>query len=153
VLSLERLSLSQDCCPSVAKDLVGAGQHTGEEDWRCFLLGTRPEPSPEHHLHLLQSRRRTGAGRTSCVTPSVRRGVRIPQLGPPPPLRHHPTPVPLPPDSRLGYGKPLAPSWQQLGADRRHHSQQMPAAESQTHRWAWYPAEEVWPWDQRGRKP
>jgi hypothetical protein len=32
------------------------------------------------------------------------------------------------------------------GADRRHHSQQMPAAESQTHRRAR-------PWEQRGRKP
>jgi hypothetical protein len=68
-------------------------------------------------------------------------GVRIPQL------------VPLPPDPRLGHGKPLALSWQQPGADRRHHSQQMPAAESQTRRWAWYPAKEVWPWEQRGKKP
>jgi hypothetical protein len=34
---------------------------------------------------------------------------------------------------------------QQPGADRRHHSQQMPATESQTRRWAWYLAEEVWP--------
>jgi hypothetical protein len=53
VLSLKRLPLPQDCCPSVTKDLVGAGQHTGEGDWRSFLLGTRLEPSPEHHLHLL----------------------------------------------------------------------------------------------------
>jgi hypothetical protein len=41
----------------------------------------------------------------------------------------------------------------QLGADRRHHSQQMPAAESQTHRRAWYLAKEARPWEQRGRKP
>jgi hypothetical protein len=29
----------------------------------------------------------------------------------------------------------------------------MPAAESQTRRWAWYLVEEVWPWEQRGKKP
>jgi hypothetical protein len=29
----------------------------------------------------------------------------------------------------------------------------MPAAESQTRRWAWYLMEEVWPWEQRGKKP
>jgi hypothetical protein len=29
----------------------------------------------------------------------------------------------------------------------------MRAAESQTRRWAWYPVEEVWPWEQRGKKP
>jgi hypothetical protein len=112
VLSLKRLPLPQNCCPSVAKDLVGAGQHTGEGDWRSFLLGTRPEPSPEHHLHLLWSRRRVGAGRASCVTPSVRRGGRIFQLAPPPPLRRHPMLVPLPPYPRLGHGKLLALSWQ-----------------------------------------
>jgi hypothetical protein len=71
VLSLKRLPVPQNCCPSVAKDLVGAGHHTGEGDWRSFLLGTRPEPSPEHHLHLLQSSWRVGAGRASCVTSSV----------------------------------------------------------------------------------
>jgi hypothetical protein len=29
----------------------------------------------------------------------------------------------------------------------------MPAAESQTHRWAWYRAEEARPWEQGRRKP
>jgi hypothetical protein len=29
----------------------------------------------------------------------------------------------------------------------------MPAAESQTRRWAWYLAKEVWPWEQRWKKP
>jgi hypothetical protein len=37
--------------------------------------------------------------------------------------------------------------------ERRHHSQQMPAAKSQTRRWAWYPVEEARPWEQRERKP
>jgi hypothetical protein len=44
-------------------------------------------------------------------------------------------------------------SWQQLGADRRHHSQHIPAAKSQTRRWAWYLAEEAWPWEQQRKKP
>jgi hypothetical protein len=44
-------------------------------------------------------------------------------------------------------------SWQQLGVDRRHHPQRIPAAESQTRRWAWYLAEEAWPWEQRRKKP
>jgi hypothetical protein len=74
-------------------------------------------------------------------------------MGPLPPLRRRPTLAPLPPDPQLGHGKPLMLFWQQPGADRRHHSQQMPAAESQTRRWAWYLAEEVWPWEQRGKKP
>jgi hypothetical protein len=81
VLSLKRLPHLQNCFPSVTKDLVGAGQHTGDGDWHSFLLCTRPESSPEHHLHLLQSRRRVGAGRTSCVTPGVRRGHRSPSWG------------------------------------------------------------------------
>jgi uncharacterized membrane protein YgcG len=29
----------------------------------------------------------------------------------------------------------------------------MPTAESQTRQWAWCLAEEVWPWEQRGKKP
>jgi hypothetical protein len=62
-------------------------------------------------------------------------------------------PAPLPPDPRLGHGKPLALSWQQLGADRWYHPQWIPAAESQTRRWAWYLAKEAWPWEQRGKKP
>jgi hypothetical protein len=78
VLSLKRLPLSQNCCPSVAKDLVGVGLHTGEGDWRSFLLGTRPEPSPKHHVHLLWSRWRVGAGSASCVTSSVWRGCGSP---------------------------------------------------------------------------
>jgi hypothetical protein len=81
VLSLKRLPLPQNCCPSVTKDLVDMRQHTGEGDWHNFLLGTRPESSPEHHLHLLQSRRGVGAGCASCVTPSVRRGRGSPSWG------------------------------------------------------------------------
>jgi hypothetical protein len=61
--------------------------------------------------------------------------------------------APLPPDPRLGHEKPLVLSWQQLGADRRHHPQQIPAAESQTRWWAWYLVEEAWPWEQRRKKP
>jgi hypothetical protein len=53
--------------------------------------------------------------------------------------------APLPPDPRLGHEKPLALSEQRLEADRRHHSQQIPAAESRTHRWAWCLVEGVWP--------
>jgi hypothetical protein len=53
----------------------------------------------------------------------------------------------------MGHGKPLELSQQQPGADRRHHLQQIPAAESQTRRWAWYLAEEAWPWEQRRKKP
>jgi hypothetical protein len=74
VLSLKRLPLPQDCCPSVTKDLVGTGQHAREGDWRRFLFGTRPESPPKHHLHLLRSRRGVGAGRASYVTPSVESG-------------------------------------------------------------------------------
>jgi hypothetical protein len=43
--------------------------------------------------------------------------------------------------------------WQQLGADRRHHPQRIFAVESQTHRWAWYLAEEAWTWEQWRKKP
>jgi hypothetical protein len=46
---------------------------------------------------------------------------------------------------RLGHEKPLALSRLQLEADRRYHSQQIPTAESRTHRWAWSLAEGVWP--------
>jgi hypothetical protein len=60
VLSLKRLPLPQDCCLSFTEDLVGTGQHAGEGDWRRFLLGTRPESPPKHHLHLLRSRRGVG---------------------------------------------------------------------------------------------
>jgi hypothetical protein len=42
----------------------------------------------------------------------------------------------LPSDPRLGLEKPLALFEQRLEEDRRHHSQQIPAAESRTHRWA-----------------
>jgi hypothetical protein len=76
--------------------------------------------------------------------PQCREWARIPQLGSPPPLRCRLTLAPLPLDPRMGHGKPLTLSWQQLGAVRRHHSQQIPTAESQTRRWwAWYLAEEV----------
>jgi hypothetical protein len=64
-------------------------------------------------------------------------------LPPNPRLGHGKPLAPLPPNSRLGHGKPLALSWQQPGADCRHHSQQIVAAESQTHRWVWYLAEEA----------
>jgi hypothetical protein len=37
VLGLKRLPLLQNCCPSVTKDLVGAGQHAGEGDWHSFF--------------------------------------------------------------------------------------------------------------------
>jgi hypothetical protein len=40
-----------------------------------------------------------------------------------------------------------------MGADHRHHPQQIPTVESQTCRWAWYLAEEAWPWEQRRKKP
>jgi hypothetical protein len=49
------------------------------------------------------------------------------------------------PPPRLGHEKPLALSGQRLEADHRHHSQQIPAAESRTHRWAWCLADGVWP--------
>jgi hypothetical protein len=38
--------------------------------------------------------------------------------------------APLPPDPRLGHEKALALSGQRLEADHRHHSQQIPTAES-----------------------
>jgi hypothetical protein len=78
VLSFKCLPLPQDCCLSFTKNLVGAGQHAGEGDWRRFLLGTQPESAPKYHLHLLRSRRGDGAGRTPCVTPSVGSGRRSP---------------------------------------------------------------------------
>jgi hypothetical protein len=70
--------------------------------------------------------------------PQCPKGARIPQLGPPPPLRRHPMLVALLP--RPGHE---ALSWQQPGMDRRHHPQQILAAESQARRWAWYLAEEA----------
>jgi hypothetical protein len=79
--------------------------------------------------------------------------AQIPQLGPSLPLRCCLTLAPLPPDPQLGHGRPVALSWQQLGADRRHHPQRIHAAESQTHRWPWYLAEEAWPWEQWRKKP
>jgi hypothetical protein len=61
--------------------------------------------------------------------------------------------APPQPDHQLGRGRPVALSRRQLGALRRHHSQQIPAAENQTCRWAWYLAEGARPWEQKGRKP
>jgi hypothetical protein len=61
--------------------------------------------------------------------------------------------APLLPDPLLEHGKLLVLSRQQPRAERWHHSHQMPAAESQTRRWAWHPAKEVWSWEQRGKKP
>jgi hypothetical protein len=75
------------------------------------------------------------------------------ELGPPLPLRRRLMLAPLPPDPRLGHERPLALSGHRLEADRRHHSQQIPAAESRTHRWAWCLAEEVCPSKRRGKKP
>jgi hypothetical protein len=134
VLSLKRLPLPQDCYLSVTEDLVGTGQHAGEGDWRSFLLGTRPESLPKHHLHLLRSRQGGWSWMRLLCHPQCREWAQIPQLGPPPPLRRRPTLAPLPPDPRLEHGKPLALPLQQLGADRWHHPQQIPVAESQTHR-------------------
>jgi hypothetical protein len=79
--------------------------------------------------------------------------VRIPQQGPPLSLRCRLMLAPLLPDPRLGHEKPLVLSEQPLEADRRHHSQQIPAVESRTHLLIWCLAEEVWPWEQSGRKP
>jgi hypothetical protein len=62
--------------------------------------------------------------------------AQIPQLGPSPPLRRRLTLAPLAPDPQLGHGRLVALSWQQLGADHRHHPQWIPVADSQTHRWA-----------------
>jgi hypothetical protein len=80
-------------------------------------------------------------------------------VGADPPARTFSTAV-TPPDtgataagSQLGHGRLVALSWQQLVADRWHHPQRIPAAESQTRRWAWYLAEEAWPWEQRRKKP
>jgi hypothetical protein len=87
------------------------------------------------------------------VSPQCWEWAQIPQLGPSPLRRRRLTLVPLPPDPQLGHGRSVPLSWQQLGADRRHHPQRIPAAESQTHRWAWYLAEEAWPWEQRRKKP
>jgi hypothetical protein len=78
VLSFKCLPLPQYCCLSFTKNLVGAGQHAGEGDWRRFLLGTRLESPPKYHLHLLRSRRGDGAGRAPCVTSSVGNGHRSP---------------------------------------------------------------------------
>jgi hypothetical protein len=87
------------------------------------------------------------------ASPPVSGGGADPQLGPPSPLRRRPMLAPPTSDPRLEHGKLLALSWQQPGADHRHNSQQTPTTESQTRRWAWYSSEEVWPWEQRGKKP
>jgi hypothetical protein len=68
-----------------------------------------------------------------------------PLARPPLSLQHRLMLALLPPDPRLGHEKPLALSGQRLEADRRHHSQQIPTAESRTHRWAWCLANGVWP--------
>jgi hypothetical protein len=59
-----------------------------------------------------------------------RRRARILQLGPPLSLQCRLMLAPLPPDPRLGHEKALALSGQRLEADHRHHSQQIPTAES-----------------------
>jgi hypothetical protein len=108
VLSLKRLPLPQDCCPSVTKDLVGTGQHAREEDWRRFLLSTRPESPPKNHLHLLQSRRGVGAGRASCVTPVSRVGVD--------PLAGTSSTAETSPDACTAAAGSLAWAWEAIGA-------------------------------------
>jgi hypothetical protein len=50
------------------------GQHAGEGDWRSFLLSTRPELSPKHHIHLFWRKWGVGAGHASGVTPRVGSG-------------------------------------------------------------------------------
>jgi hypothetical protein len=67
VFSLKRLPLPQDRRLSLLEGLVGAGQHPGKGNWRCFWLDAGPEPPPKNHLRLLQSGRWVGAGRTPLV--------------------------------------------------------------------------------------
>jgi hypothetical protein len=67
VFSLKRLPLPQDRRLSLLEGLVGAGQHPGEGNWRCFWLGAGPKPLPKNHLHLLQSGRRVGARRAPHI--------------------------------------------------------------------------------------
>jgi hypothetical protein len=72
------------------------------------VVARTPPPSPPEQA---------GDWSWTCLLrhPQCPKGARILQLGPPPPLRRHPTLVPLPPDPRLGHGKPQALSWQQPG--------------------------------------
>jgi hypothetical protein len=67
VLSLERLPLPLDRRLSLLEGLMGARQHPGEGNWRCFWLGAGPEPSSKNHLRLLRSGRWDGAGRAPRI--------------------------------------------------------------------------------------
>jgi hypothetical protein len=56
----------------------------------------------------------------------------------------------MPPDASVVAAESPARAWEAAGtvlavagADRRHHPQQILAAESQTRRWAWYLAKEA----------
>ena len=48
--------------------LMGARQHPGEGNWRCFWLGVGPELPPKNHLYLFRSGRRDGAGCAPRIT-------------------------------------------------------------------------------------
>jgi hypothetical protein len=63
VLRFQRLPFPSDLRLGLLKSLIGARQHPGEGNRRCFWLGARSEPPPKNHLRLLQSGRRVEAGR------------------------------------------------------------------------------------------
>jgi hypothetical protein len=65
VLRFKRLPFPPDGCLGFIEDLLGARQHPGKGDWCRVRLGTRLEPPPKNHLHLLWSRWRDGAGHAS----------------------------------------------------------------------------------------
>jgi hypothetical protein len=109
VLSLKRLPLPQDCCPSVTKNLVGAGPHAGEGDWRSFFLGAQPESSPEHHLHFL--RYRWGSELNAPpVSPLVSRAGAMSEVGTDPPAGTSSVTV-TPPDAGVAAAGLLAGAW------------------------------------------
>src|SRR5699024_422650 len=68
VFGLKRLPRPQDHRLSLLEGLVGAGQHSGEQNWRCFWLSVGPESPPKNHLRLLRSGRRVGARRPPAST-------------------------------------------------------------------------------------
>jgi hypothetical protein len=129
VLSLWRLPLPQDCRPVSLRTWWARDSMRGSGT--CAASCSTPDR--RHHSNTTSISSGAGGGLELDVpttSPPVSGGGMDPPVGTPPPLRRRPMLAPLPPDPRPGHGKPLALSRHHPGANRWHHSQQMPAAES-----------------------
>jgi hypothetical protein len=85
--------------------------------------------------------------KTGCYMPPA--SPLVSRVGADPPTRTS-SAIATPPDAGAAVVGSLAGAWEAAGvvlaaagAHHRHHPQQILAAESQTHRWAWYLAEEA----------